>query len=56
MITGGIIGQVKDLTSSKELHFLDREHNFRYERKFTVPNELSLNTIEQFIKRNNELL
>lgn len=55
MITEEIIGQVKDLTSSKELHFLDRYHNFRYERKFTVPNEFSLNTIEQFIKRNKAL-
>lgn len=55
MITEGIIGQVKDLTSSKEFHFLEREHNFRYERKFTVPNEFSLNTIEQFIKRNKAL-
>ena len=55
MITEEIIGQVKDLTSSKELYFLDRYHNFRYERKFTVPNEFSLNTIEQFIKRNKAL-
>lgn len=55
MITGGIIGQVKDLTKSNKFHFLDRKHNFRYERKFTVPNEFSLNTIEQFIKRNKVL-
>jgi len=55
MITEGIIGQVKDLTSSEEFHFLDKEHNFRYERKFTVPNEFSLKTIEQFIKRNKAL-
>lgn len=55
MIAEGIIGQVKDLTCSKEFHFLEREHNFRHERKFTVPNEFSLNTIEQFIKRNKAL-
>tara|TARA_B100001059_G_C17832965_1_gene585939 strand:- start:2379 stop:3137 length:759 start_codon:yes stop_codon:yes gene_type:complete len=55
MITEGIIGQVKDLTRSNKFHFLDREHNFRYERKFTVPDEFSLNTIEQSIKRNKAL-
>jgi hypothetical protein len=55
MITEGIIGQLKDLTRSNKFHFLDREHNFRYERKFTVPDEFSLNTIEQSIKRNKAL-
>tara|TARA_B100000524_G_C23652169_1_gene370513 strand:- start:2517 stop:3275 length:759 start_codon:yes stop_codon:yes gene_type:complete len=55
MITEGIIEQVKDLTSSNKFHFLDKLHNYRYERKFTVPDKFSLRAIEQFIKRNKAL-
>ena len=55
MIKESIIEQVKELTWSKNFHFLDKKHNFRYERKFTVPDEFSLKAIEKFIKRNKAL-
>lgn len=44
-----------EINDSNEIHFLTKDNNFRYERKFTVPNEFSLKTIEQHIKHNNAL-
>lgn len=46
---------IKKIIEYKEVHFLDKKHNYRYERKFTVPNSLRYSTIEQFIKRNTAL-
>ena len=55
MMTDDLIGPVKEIASSEDIHFIDKKHNYRYERKFTVPNEFSLKSIEQFIKRNKAL-
>ncbi len=50
-----LIRQVKEIADSEELHFIDKKHNFRFERKFTVPDNFSLKIIEQSIKRNKAL-
>ena len=50
-----LIRQVKEIADSDELHFIDKKHNFRFERKFTVPDNFSLKIIEQSIKRNKAL-
>ncbi|MFC0603412.1 VTC domain-containing protein [Winogradskyella pulchriflava] len=55
MIVDDFLEQVKNFTKSESFHLLDITHNYRYERKFTVPNEFSLNSIEQIIKRNKAL-
>lgn len=46
---------VKEIIKSEELHFIDKNHNYRYERKFTVPENFTLKTLEQFVKRNKAL-
>lgn len=45
----------KEIINSDELHVIDKKHNYRYERKFTVPDNFTLKTIEQFVKRNKAL-
>ncbi|OIQ30773.1 MAG: hypothetical protein BM564_00760 [Bacteroidetes bacterium MedPE-SWsnd-G2] len=50
-----LIEKAAKIINSDEFHTIDKSHNFRYERKFTVPNTYSLKTIEQFIKRNKSL-
>jgi hypothetical protein len=51
----GLIEKAKEIVNSDEFHSIDKQHNFRYERKFTVPNHFSLKTVEQFIKNNKAL-
>jgi hypothetical protein len=55
MMTKELLGQAKATEDSEELHYLDESHNYRYERKFTVPDEFSLQSVEQYIKRNKAL-
>jgi hypothetical protein len=55
MMTKDLLGQAKAIEDSEELYYIDESHNYRYERKFTVPDEFSLKTVEQFIKRNTAL-
>ena len=55
MIDNTLIKQVQELITSKELHFINAKNNYRYERKFTVPINFSIKTIEQFVKRNRAL-
>lgn len=50
-----LIENAKEIINSEELHYIDKKHNYRYERKFTVPDKFTLKTIEQFIKRNKAL-
>ena len=50
-----ILNISKSLSESEEIHFLEKKHNFRYERKFTVPDAFRLATIEHIIKKNNAL-
>lgn len=50
-----LVQNIKDITASDEIHFLEKSHNFRYERKFTVPNNYRLDTIEHCIKSNSFL-
>tara|TARA_B110000046_G_C13019611_1_gene410410 strand:+ start:3485 stop:4240 length:756 start_codon:yes stop_codon:yes gene_type:complete len=47
--------KIKKAINSDELHLIDKKHNYRYERKFTVPDNFTLKTIEQFVKRNKAL-
>lgn len=47
--------KVKELTESEEIHLLDKKHNFRFERKFTVPDAYTLREIEQITKNNSFL-
>ena len=42
MIDTKLLKQKEELTQSKEIHFLDVENNYRFERKFTIPINLSL--------------
>lgn len=55
MIDSAILRQVEELNNSEELHFLNEQNNYRFERKFTVPTLYAINTLEQFIKRNSFL-
>jgi hypothetical protein len=55
MISKQLLLQAKEIENSEELHYIDESHNYRYERKFTVPNEFSLKSVEQYIKRNKAL-
>jgi len=50
-----ILHNIKEIAKSEAFHFIDAKNNYRYERKFTVPNEYSTTTIEQLIKRNRAL-
>ncbi len=54
-MTDVFLKNAKEINESKEIHFLKKENNFRYERKFTVPDNFSLKGIEQFIKHNKAL-
>lgn len=40
---------------SEDVHLIEAQNNFRYERKFTVPTSFTFKTIEQYIKRNSFL-
>ena len=42
-------------TNIEEFHFINKKHNYRYERKFTVPNSFCYRIIEQFVKKNTAL-
>lgn len=44
-----------DFPDIEELHLINAKHNFRYERKFTVPTIFSIKEIEQVIKKNTHL-
>ena len=46
-----LIENAKEIINSEELYYIDKKHNYRYERKFTVPDKFTLKTIEQFVKR-----
>lgn len=50
-----LIENAKEIVNSEEFHFINKKHNYRYERKFTVPDKFSLKTVEQIIKRNKVL-
>lgn len=52
---GSITAQLKEIAESDELHFIDKKHNYRYERKFTVPNRFKLDAVIQFVKQNTFL-
>ncbi len=50
-----LIQNVKGIAESKEFHFIEKKHNFRFERKFTIPDGFTIVAIEQFIKQNKAL-
>lgn len=50
-----LVTVLKEIAESEELHFIEKKHNYRYERKFTVPDEYGFTVIEQIIKQNNYL-
>ena len=47
--------KAKELINSPEIHFLNPTNNFRYERKFTVPDQYSIKQVEKSIKSNSFL-
>ena len=54
-----MIDALKDKTTEssqmEELHLIDKKHNFRFERKFTVPDRFTTANIIQFVKANTAL-
>ena len=54
-MTDSILKTVQELIDSDEVHFINVENKFRFERKFTVPTVYSMKQIEQYIKRNSYL-
>ncbi len=50
-----LITAAREIIESDELHFLTKTHNYRFERKFTVPKSYKFRSIEQIIKRNTFL-
>lgn len=44
-----------DLKNLEEFSFIDMQHNYRYERKFTIPDNFSFTEIEHQVKRNSAL-
>lgn len=54
---GGAKTYTKELLgeNSEVVHRMNEKHNYRYERKFTVPTHFSIKRIEQFIKQNKFL-
>ena len=55
MIRKKLLEQVNELQNIEEFHSLNETHNYRYERKFTVPDTYSLKTVEHYIKCNKSL-
>jgi len=49
------LSDTKEASDIKELILLNQRHNLRYERKFTVPNNLRLKTLEMIVKQNSYL-
>ncbi|MDA8591360.1 VTC domain-containing protein [Flavobacteriaceae bacterium] len=48
--------QLKGILSNEEhIFLLENKHNYRYERKFTVPNSFKLSTIKQYVQHNTFL-
>ena len=45
----------KELHSEEDIHTIEAQNNFRYERKFTVPISFTFKTIEMYIKKNTFL-
>lgn len=50
-----LYSKYNELINSKEFSFIDAEHNYRFERKFTVPNVFSCKEIEFQVKKNSAL-
>jgi len=55
MIESNLKKQIALLSNPEAFKLLDVKNNFRYERKFTVPTNFSINTIEQVVKHNSFL-
>jgi SPX domain protein involved in polyphosphate accumulation len=47
--------QINNVATVEKLHLINANHNYRYERKFTVPDTYSIKKIEQVVKRNSYL-
>ncbi len=50
-----MMSKIEEISKIEGLHLIDKKHNYRYERKFTIPDSFSTKTIEQFILRNKFL-
>lgn len=46
---------IESLKNDSNVFLLEKKHNYRYERKFTVPDNFKLSTIEQYVKHNTFL-
>ncbi|SDR75185.1 VTC domain-containing protein [Formosa sp. Hel1_31_208] len=45
----------ESLAEQEGLYLIDKKHNYRFERKFTVPKDFKLDHIERFVKNNSFL-
>ena len=50
-----VVNELENLKDIEGVFLLDKKHNYRYERKFTVPDNYKLSTIEQHVKHNSFL-
>ena len=41
--------------NNEAFHFIEKNHNYRFERKFTIPDSYNLKHVESLIKRNTFL-
>lgn len=46
---------IENLKNDSNVFLLEKKHNYRYERKFTVPDNFKLATVEQQVKHNSFL-
>ncbi|MBT8265599.1 MAG: VTC domain-containing protein [Bacteroidia bacterium] len=47
--------QLKELSQEDGFHFIEKKHNYRFERKFTVPDSYSFTEIEHVVHTNRFL-
>lgn len=50
-----LIEKAKNVSKSEDIFLIEKKHNFRYERKFTVPDNYKINTIIAQVKSNSAL-
>lgn len=55
MIDSTLIKQIEELTQSNDVHFINAKNNYRFERKFTVPNIYSIKRLIHIVKKSRFL-
>lgn len=46
---------IHDTKNNEDIYLINAKNNYRFERKFTVPDRFTVKNIEQFIKKNTHL-